>query len=57
MRWIAALYLLSPLTCRAGAIYLMVLGKDGWGWLLVVAVILATGFSYSDKNASGSLDR
>jgi hypothetical protein len=32
---------LAILACIGGAIYLMANGKDGWGWLLFVAVLLA----------------
>ena len=30
----------------AGAVYLASIGKDGWGWLLFVALVLG-GISYS----------
>lgn len=32
---------LIPTAAILGAIYLMATGKDGWGWLLFIAVILA----------------
>lgn len=33
---------LPTLASVCGAIYLASLGKDGWGWLLFVAIVLST---------------
>lgn len=32
---------LASAVCAGGAIYLMAQGINGWGWLLLVAVLLA----------------
>lgn len=32
---------LAIIVCLLGAIWLASLGKDGWGWLLFVAVLLS----------------
>lgn len=31
----------SPVCCIIGAVTLAILGIDGWGWLVLAAVILA----------------
>lgn len=31
----------SPVFCIIGAVVLAILGVEGWGWLVVAAVILA----------------
>ena len=31
---------MAVMLCIVGAIILMALGKDGWGWLLFVAILL-----------------
>lgn len=33
---------LATLACIGGAVYLMFHDKDGWGWLLFVAVIIGS---------------
>lgn len=40
MKYIAAN--LVSLSCIAGAIYLMIQNKDGWGWLLLIALLTYT---------------
>jgi hypothetical protein len=32
------------------AAYMAIKGIDGWGWFLVVGVLLAAGLSYSDND-------
>lgn len=41
--WIS--FLLAGLGCIAGGLYLCYLGKDGWGWFLVVAVLILGGIT------------
>lgn len=50
MKTIIIAWLVIPLVCVIGAIYLIIQGKDGWGWLLFVAVLFGAGVSYKDKD-------
>lgn len=36
-----------PIVCVIGAVVVSCLGRDGWGWLLLIAVLTAS--TYSDK--------
>lgn len=43
-KWLALAYLavrqIPSMLAIAGAVYLAAQGKDGWGWLLFIAVVL-----------------
>lgn len=49
MKTIIIAWLVIPLVCVIGVIYLIIQGKDGWGWLLFVAVLFG-GVRYTDKD-------
>lgn len=42
--WILTILVLNltSMICALGAVYVASRGQDGWGWMLFVAVILAT---------------
>jgi len=53
MKTLTAIILLQlpTLVCIIFAGYLMVLGKDGWGWLLFIGCLLSGGsYKSSDKD-------
>lgn len=45
---------IPTILCVLGAIYIMTQQKEGWGWLLFVAVLLSStvNFTSSEKNKS-----
>ncbi|MEH4988152.1 hypothetical protein PO461_12040 [Enterobacter asburiae] len=46
---IAAFALIAPILCSAAAGILAYQGKDGWGWFLFAAIVLASGISIKVK--------
>ncbi len=36
---------LLPITCVLGAVYLIVKEKDGWGWLILIAILSSHTFN------------
>jgi len=47
---IVIIFTLIILACIGIAGYLVVQGKEGWGWFLFIAVIFGSGMSYSEKD-------
>jgi hypothetical protein len=46
--WVCLIRSLSAIAAIAGAVFLSYHGKEGWGWLVVVALALGT-YSLSAK--------
>ncbi len=53
---IAIISQIVPLGCVAGSIILALNGVNGWGWLLVVSLLLG-GFSYKPSNHGEKKDK
>lgn len=39
----------ASIICATGAVWLAVIGRDGWGWFLVAAIMLAVSGSSEVK--------
>ena len=45
-----ALFIFCPLFCVIGAIMMALNGKEGWGWLLLTAIIMTPYITNANKD-------